>query len=252
MQFMDPRIDFAFQKIFGTAEHEDVLRSLLNALLYGGRDEITDLTLQGRDGLPQLKGLTDSYLDVRVRRQDHKWVLVRIQVLKLPGSEQRALFDAARQSSHQVAEGQNHISPSEVVVLAIADFVMFSDWPQVQSCYRLFDQTLIVNCPANGMELVFVELPKFGKTHEHAVTLWEKWLCFFKEAGRLETMPDTLAGVPQIKKAFHTADYEYLTVRETDIYTNKAWWWSDHKKLYAMCHQQKAAREQIEAAMKVS
>ncbi|MEM7494544.1 MAG: Rpn family recombination-promoting nuclease/putative transposase [Myxococcota bacterium] len=252
MQFMDPRIDFAFQKIFGTAGGEDVLRSLLNALLYGGRDEITDLALQDPDGLPRLRGLIDSYLDVRVRRQDHKWVLVRVQVLKLPGSEQRALFNAAKQACHQVAEGQNHISPSEVVVLAVTDFVMFSDWPKVESCYRLFDQKLILKHPANGMELVFVELPKFGKTHEHAVTLWEKWLCFLKEAGRLETAPDSLADVPQIKKAFHLADYESLTVKETDIYTNKAWWWSDHKKLYAMCHGEEASRRQIEAVVKVS
>ena len=82
MRFIDPRTDFAFKKIFGSVGHEGILRSFLNAILYDGRDEITQLTLQDPYNIPRLKGLKDSYLDVRVRQQNGKWILVEQQHLK--------------------------------------------------------------------------------------------------------------------------------------------------------------------------
>lgn len=33
MRFLNPRTDFAFKKIFGSAESEDILLSFLNAIL---------------------------------------------------------------------------------------------------------------------------------------------------------------------------------------------------------------------------
>ncbi|MEM7403499.1 MAG: PD-(D/E)XK nuclease family transposase [Myxococcota bacterium] len=76
MRFIDPRTDFAFKKIFGSFGHEDVLRSFLNALLYEGRNEIQQLTLQDPYNLPRLKGLKDSYLDVRIKQKDGRWILI--------------------------------------------------------------------------------------------------------------------------------------------------------------------------------
>ncbi|MEM7495411.1 MAG: Rpn family recombination-promoting nuclease/putative transposase [Myxococcota bacterium] len=245
MRFIDPRTDFAFKKIFGTAGHEDVLRSLLNALLYGGRDEITGLTLQDPYNIPRLKGLKDSYLDVRIRQNDGKWVLVEMQVVNVPGFEQRVLFNAAKQYSNQVVKGEDYGMLEQVVVLTITDFVMFSDWPKIKSCYRLFEKDLIVEYPTNGMELVFVELPKFTKTHEQAVDLWEKWLCFLKEAGSLEMVPDSLAEIPEIKEAFQIANYASLTREEANIFDNKAWWRRDQKILSKLYEEQKTAYEQV-------
>ncbi len=37
MNFINPKIDFAFKKIFGDERHKDILISFLNAILYAGR-----------------------------------------------------------------------------------------------------------------------------------------------------------------------------------------------------------------------
>ncbi|MEM7402854.1 MAG: Rpn family recombination-promoting nuclease/putative transposase [Myxococcota bacterium] len=250
MRFIDPKTDFAFKKIFGSAGHEGVLRSFLNAFLYQGREEITELTLQDPYNIPRLKGLKDSYLDVRLRQSDGKWILVEMQVVNVPGFEKRILFNAAKQFSTQVVQGQDYDTLDPVVLLTITDFVMFKEWPTVQSRYRLFETEQLVEYPVEGMELVFVELPKFTKTHAEATQLWEKWVCFLKEAGSLKRMPSNLVQVPQIKEAFEIANYAGLTPEEAQILDNKTLWWHDQKKMHTLYDEAQAKLKQAETKSK--
>ena len=250
MRFIDPRTDFAFKKIFGTAGHEDMLCSLLNALLYDGRDEITGLKLQDPYNIPRLKGLKDSYLDVKVQRADGTWVLVEMQVLKLPGFDKRVLFNTAKQYGNQLQRSEEYTGINPVVALTITDFVMFPEYPNVISRYRLFEKELLTQYSAEGIELVFAELPKLTKTHKEAVHLWEKWLCFLKEAGSLQMVPESLAEVPEIREAFAIANYAGLTQEEADIADKKMQWWRDQRSLLALQKQTEAEKKQAEAERK--
>ncbi|WP_347179573.1 PD-(D/E)XK nuclease family transposase, partial [Roseofilum halophilum] len=45
MQFISPKTDFAFKRIFGSQESKDILISFLNALIYDGNPNITDLEI---------------------------------------------------------------------------------------------------------------------------------------------------------------------------------------------------------------
>lgn len=231
MRFIDPRTDFAFKKIFGTAGHEGVLRSLLNALLYGGRNEITQLKLQDPYNIPRLRGMKDSYLDVRVRQSDGKWILVEMQVVNIPGFEKRILYNAAKQYSNQVIKGQDYDELDPVVILAITDFVLFNDWPDVTSRFHLKEKEKLVTYPDDDVELVFVELPKFTKTHKQAQQLWEKWICFLKEAPNLQAVPASLRQVPEIREAFAIADQANLSEEEEWALMRKMQWLSDQRKL---------------------
>lgn len=247
MRFIDPRTDFAFKKIFGSQEHTDVLRSLLNGLLYEGRPEIRQLRLLDPYNAPRLQGVKDSYLDVKLQRADGTWILVEMQVLKLPGFDKRVLFNAAKQFGNQLQRGEDYSAVNPVVALTITDFIMFPEYPDVISRYRLLEKNLLTQYSAGDIELVFAELPKFTKTHDQAVQLWEKWLCFLKEAGSLEMVPDSLAEVPEIKEAFHIANYAGLTQEEADVADKKMQWWRDQKKLRTLYEDEKAAHEQTKA-----
>ncbi|MEM7402748.1 MAG: Rpn family recombination-promoting nuclease/putative transposase [Myxococcota bacterium] len=245
MRFIDPRTDFAFKKIFGSTGHEGVLRSFLNAILYDGRNEIQELKLQDPYNIPRLKGLKDSYLDVRVRQQNGEWILIEMQVINVPGLEKRILFNAAKQYSNQLLQGEEYEKLAPVVLLTITDFVMFKDWPKIISRYRLVEQDLMVEYPANDVQLAFVELPKFTKTHDQATELWEKWLCFIKEANSLEMVPASLAQVPQIQEAFTIANYAKLEPEEADILDKQTMWWGDQRKIHKLYAQQQQDYEQI-------
>ena len=246
MRFIDPKTDFAFKKIFGSVGHEGVLRSFLNAILYDGRDEITDLKLQDPYNIPRLKGLKDSYLDVRVRQQNGKWILVEMQVVNVPGFEKRILFNAAKQFSNQVFRGEDYDTLDPVVLLTITDFVMFKGWPKVQSRYRMLETEQLVEYPVEGMELVFVELPKFNKTHSQARQLWEKWVCFLRETGSLQRVPGSLAAVPQIQEAFDIANYAALSREEAELFDNREMWWHDQRKLSKLYREQQEDYDQAQ------
>ena len=43
MIFVNPKIDYAFKKKFGSSESKDILISFLNALIYEGNPTIEDL-----------------------------------------------------------------------------------------------------------------------------------------------------------------------------------------------------------------
>ena len=45
MRFINPKTDYAFKKIFGSAESKDILISFLNALIYEGNSTIEDLEI---------------------------------------------------------------------------------------------------------------------------------------------------------------------------------------------------------------
>ena len=246
MRFIDPRTDFAFKKIFGSAGHEKVLISLLNAFLYEGRNEITDIQLQDPYNVPRLKGMKDSYLDVRLRQSDGRWILVEMQVLNVPGFEKRVLYNLAKQYSNQMVKGDNYDTLDPVVALTITDFMMFDDCPDITSRYHLKEKKRLTSYLDDAVELVFVELPKFKKSHEEARQLHEKWLCFLREARNLQAVPKSLKKVPEIEEAFAIANYANLSEQEEWELMQKLHWLSDQKKLSRM---QKDAMQNLEKSL---
>ncbi|MFO0211918.1 MAG: PD-(D/E)XK nuclease family transposase, partial [Pseudanabaena sp.] len=65
MHFINPKIDYAFKKIFGSEQSHDILISFLNALLYDGKDTIIDLEIIDPYLAPRLRGIKNTYVDVK-------------------------------------------------------------------------------------------------------------------------------------------------------------------------------------------
>ncbi|MBF0437340.1 MAG: PD-(D/E)XK nuclease family transposase, partial [Magnetococcales bacterium] len=71
MKFIDPRIDYAFKKIFGSEDAKDILISFLEGLLdLQGNRRIAELTILDPFLAPRLKDLKSTILDVRCK--DHR------------------------------------------------------------------------------------------------------------------------------------------------------------------------------------
>ncbi len=107
----------------------------------------------------------------------------------------------------------------------------------------------MVEYAGNDVQLAFVELPKFTKTHDKATQLWEKWLCFVKEAGSLEMVPASLAQVPQIQEAFDIANYAALSPEEAEVLDNKALWWNDQRKMHRLYERQQQSYDQVKTQL---
>lgn len=215
MIFINPKTDFAFKKIFGSEQSKDILISLLNALLYQGRTVIQDLEILNPYLAPKIQGIKDN-LDVKARITGDKTVIIEMQVLNVEGFEKRILYNAAKAYSIQLKPGEDYTILSPVIALTITDFEMFEHLNQVISNFILKKNNLLTDYPVNDLELVFVELPKFTKSLEELETLTEQWIYFIKTARTLETIPETMAQVPEIRQAFEVANQANLTQEELE------------------------------------
>ncbi|MCA6517688.1 MAG: Rpn family recombination-promoting nuclease/putative transposase, partial [Pseudanabaena sp. M110S1SP2A07QC] len=201
MKFISPKTDFAFKKIFGSEQSHDVLISFLNAMLYDGQSRISQLEILNPYLAPRIRGVKDTYLDVKAKLDNGTSVIIEMQVLNIEGFEKRILYNAAKAYSIQLGIGQSYSQLNPVIALTITDFVMFPEINQLTSRFILKEKDFLIDYPIYDLELVFVELPKFDKALMVLETLADKWLYFLKHAIDLDVVPESMNLVPEIKQA---------------------------------------------------
>ncbi|MCC3469824.1 MAG: Rpn family recombination-promoting nuclease/putative transposase [Microcoleus sp. PH2017_06_SFM_O_A] len=217
MRFINPKIDFAFKRIFGSNQNTDILISFLNALLYDGEAIVESLEIIDPSLVPPIVGLKNSYLDVKARLNDGTFVIIEMQVLNVQAFSKRVLYNAAKTYALQLTMGELYRQLRPVIALTITDFKMFDDSQDVISHFIFKERTRLSDYPDNQMELVFVELPKFQKELEELKTIADKWIYFIKTTGSLNEVPQAMATVPQIQRAFEIANQVSLTREEFDM-----------------------------------
>lgn len=215
MVFINPRTDFAFKKIFGSEENKDILISFLNALLYQGQTIIQDLEILNPYQAPRIKGIKDTYLDIKAQLNSGTTVIVEMQVLNLEGFEQRILYNAAKAYSIQLNRGEEYALLNPVIALTITNFKMF-EFEKMISNFVLKEKELFTNYSQNDIELVFVELPKFKKKLEELETIADNWLYFMKTAKKLKSIPPSMEKIAEINRAFQVAKEANLTPEELE------------------------------------
>lgn len=214
MKFLDVKTDFAFKKVFGSEGSKDILISFLNSLvIFAEGETIADLTIVDPYQIPLLKGMKDTYVDVKARLTDGSIVIIEMQVLNVQGFEQRVLYNAAKSYSSQLVQGEHYHLLNPVIAITITDFEMFDDIVDYKTVFRLIEKQHLIEY--NGdIELIFIELPKFKKAEADLVDIIDKWIYFVQNAGSLEYIPETLSTSPAIVHAFDIANLAGLTPEE--------------------------------------
>ena len=115
MRFLDPKTDFAFKKIFGSAESKPILIEFLNALVYDSQPIVQDLEILDPYQAPQLQGVKDTFLDVKAQLADGTMVLIEMQVLNPLDFNKRVLYNVAKAYSLQLQRGQGYSRLSPVI-----------------------------------------------------------------------------------------------------------------------------------------
>ena len=229
MIFINPKTDFAFKKIFGSEQSKDILISFLNALLYDARPTIEDLEILNPFLVPKIRGVKDTYLDVKARITGNKTVIIEMQVLNVEGFEKRILYNAAKAYSIQLDSGEGYTLLNPVIALTITDFEMFPNLEGVISRFILKEKDFLVDYPSYDIELVFVELPKFSKELDELESITDKWIYFLKSARSLESVPETMEVVPEIQKAFEIANQANLNREELEDLQHREIWIQDQR-----------------------
>jgi len=222
MKFLDIKTDFAFKKVFGSADSKDILISFLNAVIeFENNQKIKDLTIVDPYSIPLLKGMKDTYVDVKAELSDNSRVIIEMQVLNHEGLEKRILYNAAKNYSIQLKKGDAYHLLNPVIALTITDFVLFKNSEELINNFKLIEKKRFIEY-SDDIELIFIELPKFIKAETELETIQDKWLYFIKNAGDLDYIPNNLD--QELKKAFNIANEANLSVEELELQHKKRDW----------------------------
>jgi predicted transposase/invertase (TIGR01784 family) len=244
--FINPKTDFAFKKIFGSDQSHGILVSFLNGILYAGESVVEDLEIINPYQAPRIRGVKDTYLDVKATLTTGQTVIIEMQVLNVEGFEKRILYNAAKAYSIQLNQGDQYKLLNPVIALTITDFTMFSEFDAVISRFVLKEKDYLVNYPSCDLELVFVELPKFQQTLEQIDTLTEKWMYFLQHTRELEAIPETMGNVPAIRQAFEVANQANLNRDELEELEHQSIFIQDQRNAISLANKQgrEAGREE--------
>ena len=215
MQFLDVKTDFAFKKVFGSAQSKEILIDFLNAIIDFEDEKIIDLTIVDPYQIPLLQGMKDSYVDVKAILSHHKTVIIEMQVLNVEGFEKRVLYNAAKTYSTQLRKAESYESLEPIIALTITDFLMFPEVHDIISYWHVREKEQFIKY-SDDIELIFIELPKFVKNDHELVTIADKWMYFIKHAGELDFIPTTFTE-PHLLEAFQIANTAGLSEEELDL-----------------------------------
>lgn len=211
MKYLNPRADLTFKRIFG--EHPDLVISLLNALLpLKAGEEIREIEYLPSEMVPDNPLRKFSIVDVRCRDVKGRQFLVEMQMLWSPEFRERVLFNASKAYVRQLDAGEGYELLQPVYSLNLVNEVFE---PELQVYYHHYAMVHVEHTDRiiEGLQLIFVELPKFTP-HTYAEKrmhiLWLRFLTEINETTR--TIPEELLEAPEIKKA--------LTVLEESAFTD--------------------------------
>ncbi len=245
MRFIDPKIDFAFKKIFGSSDSKDILINFLNAILYEGQPLIQDLEIIDSQPENPTLGTQETRLDVKATINGDRIALVEIQLINVPSFGNRVLYNAAKSYSQQLTGKDRYERLKTVISLKIADFEMFENQPEFMSRFVFQEKEQQFECPDTAIELVFIELPKFSKELAALETTADQWIYFIKNTSTLETVPETLSAVPEIQKALRIAREDNFTQEELKELQKQELWIQDQQIAIEIAREQVTKTAQL-------
>lgn len=210
MRYLNPKADLTFKRVFG--EHPDLVKSFLNALLpLEPEENITDIEYLPSEMVPENPLRKNSIVDVRCKDNKGRYFIVEMQMIWSPEFKQRVLFNASKAYVRQMDSGEKYDLLQPVYSLNLVNNIFEPELEEYYHYYRLvhmqYSERVI-----NGLQLVFVELPKFTPhtySEKKMQILWLRYLTEIDEKTR--EVPEELLENPEIKKA--------VTVLEESAFT---------------------------------
>lgn len=221
MKYLDPKNDLTFKKIFG--QHPHLLRSFLNAMLPLAEGRyIESLEYLPADLAPENPLMKYSIVDVRCLDNHGRQFIVEMQMHWTTGFMQRVLFNASKAYVRQLEKSFKYDILQPVYALSLVnDFFQ----PEKEEYYHHYQ---IVNLEdtgqqIEGLEFVFVELPKFKAKNLSEKKLQVLWLRFMTEIDENTTdAPPDLLSSSEISEALENLKTSAFTQAEMDTY-EKYW-----------------------------
>ena len=192
--FINPYTDFGFKKLFGTEMNKDLLISFLNALFNNSGKEIEDVQYLNGENLGEGYGDRRSIFDVYCKSKDGSCFIVEMQKAEQTYFKDRSVYYATAPIRQQAPKGKWDYHLEDVYTVGILNFEFPNDeYPSdsyrheiklkdVEDHHVFYDK----------LTFVYLEMPKFNKTEDELVTMFDKWMFVLRNLARLLERPKAL------------------------------------------------------------
>jgi predicted transposase/invertase (TIGR01784 family) len=232
-RYIDPLVDFAFKKIFGSEPNKDLLIAFLNEV-FRGRKHIADLVYNKNEHPGDLRNEGAAIFDLLCTGDNGEKFLIEVQRGRQGRFKERALFYTSRLISEQAPKGKRTewgYDITEVYLVALLeDFTL----PGNPANTYLHDICL---CNRETGEIfydklgyTYIELRNFVKTEGELETDLDKWLYVLKNMSAMDKIPVYLRK-PIFEKLFSIAEYSNLTKEEKTMYDSSMKYKWDNKNV---------------------
>jgi len=199
---IDPKVDFAFKRVFGNEHNLPILAHLLNAVLKTSSGfEIIDLKLL--NPYTQKEAAEDklSIVDVRVRDSLGRQIDIETQLIAKPGFSSRILYYWSRLHLLQLKKSDHYLSLRPTICICIVNFKLFPDFEDYYMDFELRAKSH--DCVfSKDIEVITLEVPKFTVPVTEIRTPLEQWMHFLRFGDKLDidNLPKTITS-PEIHEA---------------------------------------------------
>ena len=216
-RFIDPRVDWAFKRIFGSEDTKECLITFLNGLF---EDElvIKDVTFAKTEKLglrPDDRGVV---FDVYCVTNEGKHVIVEMQKKEQEYFADRALYYTARAIVQQGVRGiwDYHLAP--VYTVCFMDFVSSSPILKKFRTDLVLTDLQTRQRVSDRMRIVYLQLPLFDKqTEAECMDIFDCWIYIVKNMNMFEQMPFS-EKYPVFRKLAEIGDLRKLSREELELY----------------------------------
>jgi len=224
IKYLDPKNDLTFRKIFG--EHPHLLISFLNSMLPLLENQlIVTIEYQDIELIPELPEFKRSMVDVRCTDNYGRQFIVEMQMYWTSSFRKRMLFNVGKAYVKQLKKKEKFKILQPVYGLCLIDDLFTTSENLKNIYYHHYGMVHAMDSKERieGLELIFVELPKFTPQNLVDKKLRTLWLRFLTEIDEdTENVSEDLKNQELINEALECVQKDAFTPQELEYY-DKYW-----------------------------
>jgi predicted transposase/invertase (TIGR01784 family) len=216
---INPKVDFAFKKLFGSEENKDLLISFINSILPEDK-QIKSVELKNPYNIANYKKGKMTILDIKAVDEKGTWFDIEMQIAEQGYYDKRALYYWSKVYTDQIESGEYFETLRKTISINILDF-NYLDEKDFHNSYGIYNRKSDKEL-SDIFDMHFIELEKFDKDYKDIKTALDRWAAFLNKAYEInkDNIPPELAVDKEVRKAIETLDIMYLNKEERELYEN--------------------------------
>ena len=219
---LDPTIDIVFRSLLSSEANEDVLIFVINAVLQA-KKPVVSVRIKNPFNLAEYKNAKLSILDIKAVDSEGRLLDIEMQLLHHSFYGKRALYYLAKEYAGQLEAGDDYTKLNTAIGIHFLDFGYFEDERYRHHFVFKDVEDNLTPTALDGMQLHFIEMPKFRKDWPEVSTDLERWVAFLKGAERLDParLPAQIVEEPALLKAVKQLERMGMDEEQRSIYESE-------------------------------